>query len=388
MSTTPSPLDLPAGQQLQLTEWGQTPLEAVDKHLHLVEQLPPDPSRLGPNDVVVAVRAVAVGWVDLLMMSGQYQHAVQPPYTPGLEYAGEVVWAGEQALQRWPLGTRVLNDGLRTGPRSVGPYKREGGFATYALAPADGLRRIPDTWRFEQGCGLLGNYETAWHCLVARGRLQAGETVLIHGASGSTGLAAVHVARLLGATVIATGRSVEKLAVVAEQGAHHVIHSAAAPDDDGQPQVARFRDEVKALTGGRGVDVVYDAVGGPISLETLRCVAFGARYCIVGWAATPFVARGKGQRGAPNANVLPTNLIMMKGLDVLGCPTVISTHRVPSIRRPRLAAIDAWIEEGKLVPHVGRTFAWDGSLDSARAALRAKWRSEAVGTVVLRWTGA
>src|SRR4029078_11660353 len=152
-----------------------------------------------------------------------------------------------------------------------------------------------------------------------------------------TGLAAVHVAKLLGATVIATGRSVQKLAVVAAQGADHVVSCKPL---DGSPGVRAFRDEVKALTGGRGVDVVYDGVGGDVSLEGLRRVAVrrrpprrgrGARRCgpararvrSFGWASTPFVARGKGQRGAPNANQLPTNLIMMKGLDVLGCTTLI-----------------------------------------------------------------
>ena len=165
--------------------------------------------------------------------------------------------------------------------------------------------------------------------------------MLIHGASGSTGLAAVQVAKLLGATVIATGRSTAKLAVVAAQGADHVVDCSAEA-------ASRFRDEVKALTGGRGVDVVYDGVGGDISLESLRCVRFGARFLIVGWAATPFVARGKGQRGAPNANLLPTNLIMMKGLDVLGCPTVISTVNDPSLRAPRLAQVLAWAEAGKI----------------------------------------
>ena len=114
----------------------------------------------------------------------------------------------------------------------------------------------------------------------------------------------------------------------------------------------RFRDDVKALTGGRGVDVVYDAVGGEISLETLRCVKFGARFLVVGWASTPTVARGKGGRGAPNANMLPTNLIMMKGLKVLGCPMVISTQKDPSIRAPRVAHLRELVAAGKLRPHL------------------------------------
>ena len=141
-----------------------------------------------------------------------------------------------------------------------------------------------------------------------------------------------------------------------------------------------LRDDVKALTGGRGVDVVYDGVGGDISVQSLRCVRFGARYLIVGWAATPFVAKGRGQGGAPNANVLPTNLIMMKGIDVLGCPTVIATVNDPSLRAPRLARILAWAEEGKLVPHVSHTF----PLGEFRAAMLAKWQGRVIGGCVLR----
>ncbi len=121
------------------------------------------------------------------------------------------------------------------------------------------------------------------------------------------------------------------LRIVTQQGADHVVCTHA--DHGG---IDALRSRVKELTADRGVDVVYDGVGGPISAASLRCVDFGARYLIVGWAATPFVAKGKGQRGAPNANQLPTNLIMMKGLDVLGCPTVITTHRDASIRKQRL----------------------------------------------------
>jgi NADPH2:quinone reductase len=224
------------------------------------------------------------------------------------------------------------------------------------------VHRIPGALSFDEACNLLGNYETAYHCLVTRGRVQRGETVLVHGASGSVGLAAVHVAKLLGATVIATGRSRAKLEVVAAQGADHVVTTDTP-----------LRDSIKALTNGRGVDVVYDGVGGEISVESLRCVRFGARYLIVGWAATPFVAKTQ-------ANVLPTNLIMMKGLDVLGCPTAISTVHDPASRAPRLAAILRWAEAGQIRPLVSRTF----SLDEFAAAMRAKWQGDSVGGIVVR----
>lgn len=350
-----------SGYRVVVSQLGADPMQTIAEHTALEPMAAPEPSTLASHDVVVEIRSASVGWVDLLMLSGQYQHPAPPPYTPGLEFAGVVV-AGVGA------GDEVMSDGFVVGPRSHGAYRLAGGFATHAVVPSEALRPIPRGLTFDQACNLLGSYETAYHCLVTRGRLGAGETVLIHGASGATGLAAVHVAKLVGANVIATGRSPEKLAVVAQEGADHVVASTA------------FRDEVKALTGGRGVDVVYDGVGGDISLESLRCVRFGARYLIVGWAATPFVARGKGLRGAPNANQLPTNLIMMKGLDVLGCPTVIATVNDPALREPRIAQILAWAASGAIRPHVSRVFA----LADAAAALRAKWAGEVIGGCVLR----
>jgi NADPH2:quinone reductase len=356
------------GVKVVVAELGESPEDAIQHHLSLVPMPFPDTSALSPRDVVLEVKSAAVGWVDLLMTSGQYQHVSKPPYTPGIEYAGLVAWAG--SLASWKVGDRVLVDAIAVGPRSGGPYQAYGGFASYAVAPASAVHRVPGDLSLDQACNLLGNYETAVHCLVTRGRLQAGETVLVHGASGSTGLAAVHVAKLLGARVIATGRSEEKLAIVREEGADHTLVWKGE---------GSLRDGVKALTGGRGVDVVYDGVGGDVSVESLRCVRFGARFLIVGWASTPFVAKGKGERGAPNANLLPTNLIMMKGLDVLGCPMVIATVNDPKLRPPRLLQVMQWAAEGKIRPHVSRVF----PLSSWKEAMLAKWKGEVVGGAVV-----
>ncbi len=353
------------GERVIVEELGETPLDAIDHHTTIA---PMERPAIGPREVLVSIRAAAVGWVDLLMTSGQYQHALKPPYTPGMEYAGVVADKGAE-VSGVAIGDEVIVDPFHAGPRSLGAYQRWGGFASWAVAPSEGVLPVPGGLSLDQACNLLGNYETAYHCLIARGRLREGETVLVHGASGATGLAAVQVAKLVGATVIATGRSEAKLDVVRAQGADHVLRTS-----DGS-----FAEAVKELTSGRGVEVVYDAVGGEVSIESLRCVAFGARFLIVGWASTPFVARGKGQRGAPNANVLPTNRIMMKGLDVLGCPTAISTAHDPSIRAPRLAQVLAWAREGKLRPHVSHVFA----LRDYREAMHAKWRGDVVGGCVL-----
>lgn len=371
-------VELPPGRRVVVAEFAEDPGAAIEHHVALVEQAPPAPASLGPRDVLIEIRSAAVGWVDLLMTSGQYQHMPAPPYTPGLEYAGVVAWAGaEVPAGTAPLGSAVFVDGLLAGPRSLGAYQAYGGWASYAVAPAESVRPLPAGLSFDQACNLLGSYETAYHCLVTCGKLQPGETVLVHGASGATGLAAVHLAKLLGATVIATGRAQEKLAVVKAQGADHVL---SCKSEDGTAGVRRFRDEVKALTGGAGVDVVYDGVGGDITVESLRCLKFGGRLLIVGWAATPNVARGKGLRGAPNANQLPTNLLMMKALTVQGCPTVLSTLHDPSLRPPRLDRIMRWVAEGKIVPHVSHVF----PLAEFKEAMRAKWRGEVIGGCVLR----
>lgn len=363
---------LRAGQKAQITELGEVPMDAIEHHLEVVDQAIPDPER--GDDVVVAIRSAALNWVDLMMTSGQYQHLPKPPYTPGLEYAGVVVKVGPE-VRELATGDRVMLDGLLAGPRSLGDHQRWGGFASYAVAPERALIPIPGPLDFDQAASLLGAYETAYHVLLHRGRIQKGETVLIHGASGATGLAAVDLAKRAGCRVIATGRTESKLAVVAERGADHTL---AIGNDEGG--VRRFRDDVKALTDGKGADVVYDGVGGEVAYETLRCVRFGARYLIVGWASTPFVARGKGQRGAPNANVFPTNLVLMKGLDVLGCPAAIAAHKDPSLRKTRLGEILAWAEAGEITPHVGASF----ELEDIAEAMKAKWKSRMVGGCVVR----
>lgn len=362
------------GTQVILEAYGQDPAQAVAEHMVLKPQARPDPSKLGDDDVLVEVQAAAVGWVDLLMSSGQYQHMVQPPYTPGLEYAGVVQWIGS-GVSTVQVGDRIMADGLLTGPRSLGQHQKYGGFARWAVGPSRAMRLLPAHWSFDQGCNFFGNYETAWHCLIARGQLQGGETVLIHGASGSTGLAAVQVAKLVGARVIVTGRNREKLDQLRALGADEAIQLQA----DGEGRY-HFRDAVKALTGGKGVHVVYDGVGGMVSAESLRCMRFGGRFLVVGWASTPDVARGRGKRGAPRANLLPTNLMMMKGLDILGCPTAISTHRDPALRRARLGQLLKWVESGALNPHAGPAYA----MADFKTALMAKWESRHLGGCILR----
>ena len=371
-----SPVSFPPGLRVTVGEFADDPLLGITHHVEVNTVPAPAINELSPGDALVEIQSAGVSWVDLIMTSGQYQHQPRLPYCPGLEYSGIVRWTGpEVAPEPTAVGDRVFVDCFSAGPRTDGPYQSYGGYASYAVAPATALRPIPPGFTFDQACCFAGNYETAYHCLIECGNLQAGETVLVHGASGSTGLAAVQIARLLGATVIATGRSLEKLKVVEEHGANHILQLSRNDDGSLRP----FRDEVRALTGGKGVDMVYDGVGGDISTESLRCVRFGARFLIVGWASTPNVARGRGQRGAPNANTLPTNRILIKGLQVIGCPTVIATGVDPSIRPRRVDQLNQWVAEGHLRPHVSHTF----PLEQAKEAMLAKWRGEVIGGCTL-----
>lgn len=216
-------------------------------------------------------------------------------------------------------------------------------------------------------------YGTAHYCLVECADLQRGEVILVQGATGGVGIPAVQMAKLLGATVIAATRSAGKTDFLRSIGADHVVCVA---DEAGEPRL--FSEDVKRLTGGRGVEVVYDGVGGDaVTVESMRACAFGARLLIVGWAATPNVAsgggRGRGQ-GAPNPNRIPTNLIMMKGLRVMGCPAVISLSRQgpekgAAILRRRVRDIDEWTFSGQLPPPVvASTF----PLSEVKAALRSR----------------
>ncbi len=376
MTKSPAATDtLPEGRQVVVTEFAESPAEAIEKFIEIRTQPAPDPLALGPHEVLIGIRSAAISWVDLLMTSGQYQHMPDPPYTPGMEYAGDVLAVGAAVTAPHCVpGGRVMADPFRAGPRSSGPYKAVGGLSSYAVLPEEAVLPVPEGMSYDAAAALLQAYETAYHCLVVRGQVQPGEWVLINGATGLTGLAAVSLAKMLGSKVIATGRTAAKLEAALEAGADHAV---TVLDETGA--VRRFRDEVKALAGGRGVDVVYDAVGGDVSLESLRCTGFGARFLIVGWTSTPDVARGKGLRGAPKANMLPTNIIQMKGLSILGSPAAIAASVDPSIRTERLATILKWAGEGRIAPHISHRY----PLEEVHSALTARWRGEISGACIL-----
>lgn len=379
-------LPLPTGLHAVINEYGKNQGDAIQRCVELVPQLPPLLSDLLDGDVVIAIEAAEVVWTDTVMATGQYQHQPRLPFTPSSTFAGIVVWASQMAKKKGVVeGQRVMS--MTGGPRSSGRYQRWGGCASYAVARADAIRKVPPHWSASEMASLGYGMDTVHYCLVECAGLRGGENILIHGASGGVGIPAVRVAKLLGATVIATTRNAAKRDFLLSLGADHVVCIA----DESTGRLRPFRDDVKALTGGRGVDVVYDGVGGDdVSVESMRCCAFGAKFLIVGWAATPNVAAGGGKgrgKGAPNPNRIPTNLIMMKGLRVIGCPAVIAltaqgTEKGREILSRRIRDIEDWTFSGKLPPPVvARSF----PLSEVKAALstRVASGSELGSTVVI-----
>jgi len=378
-------LALPVGLQAIVKEFGENQEDAIDRCIVLEEQLPPLLSELKDGDIVIAVEACEVVWTDTVMASGQYQHQPKLPYIPGFLVMGLVAWASPAAIARGVHeGQRVLSGG--GGPRSLGPYQRWGGCASYAVAPSASLRPVPPHWSASEVASFGYGYDTVHYCLVECADLQPGQSILIQGASGGVGIPAVSMAKMMGATVIAATRSADKVDFLKGLGADHVVVIA-----DEQGRSRRFRDDVKKLTGGKGVDVVYDGVGGDdVTVESMRSCAFGAKVLIVGWAATPNVAsgggRGRGQ-GAPNPNRIPTNLIMMKGLRIIGCPAGISLsaqgpEKGAALIQRRIRDVAEWTSSGKLpAPVVAHSF----PLSEVKAALRTRVQSgsEVGSTVVL-----
>ena len=297
-----------------------------------------DPPALKPGDVRVLLRARGVSYVDLLQSQGKYQ--VQPPlpYVPGSESAGDVVEVAA-GVSKVRVGDRVLCSG---------------GWAEQVAVPANRVTVLPDSVSYEAAAAFRSNYTTAYYGLQ-RGRLRAGEVLLVHGAAGGVGLAAVDVGKLLGAIVIATASSDAKLAVVRGMGADHVINYTAG-----------FREQVKALTDDRGADVIYDPVGGPVFDESMRCIAPLGRILILGFTSgTPALAK--------------TNHLLIKDAEAIGFTIGALSRHDPAWAERNLNVLWGWLAAGRITPHVSHRL----PLLQAVEALRVIQRREVIGKVVL-----
>ena len=288
---------------------------------------------LGPHDVRLRVRAAALNFPDLLMTRGRYQHKPPLPFVAGMECAGEVEAVGS-AVQRWRPGDRVC-------------FNAHGGaFIERLVASESMLRPLPAGMDFAEGAAYGVTAITAWVALVRRGALQRGETLLVHGAGGGTGLAAVQLGHHLGATVIATGSSLHKLEAARAAGADHLLQVR-----DG---AAGLANEVKQLTGGRGADVVFDPVGGDLFDASVHCIAWGGRLLVIGFA---------GGRIA----TLPSNLALIKGFSVVGVRAGEYGRRDPVRGEENRLAIEALAAQGVFRPPIGARFVFEQAKEAYRA---------------------
>ena len=275
----------------------------------------------GERQVRIAVKAAAANFPDVLMLDGKYQFKPPMPFAPGCELAG-VVQAAGPGVEGLRVGDRVL---------AVVPH---GAFAEEALADAARVVPIPDAVPFESAAAFMFTYGTSYHALKDRAALAQGETLLVLGAGGGVGLAAVELGKRMGARVIAAASSAAKLAACRAHGADEAIDYTRED----------LRERLKALTDGRGVDVVYDPVGGDFTEPAFRCLAWRGRLLVVGFA------NGEIPR-------LPLNLPLLKGASVVGVFWGDFTRREPAANRANMAQLVAWLAEGALRPHIGARYA-------------------------------
>jgi NADPH2:quinone reductase len=297
----------------------------------------------GPGEVTIAVRACGVNFFDALIVQGKYQSRPPLPFSPGGEVAGVIrgVGAGVTGLA---TGTRVL------------AFTGHGGYAEEVTVDAASVAALPEQMDFVTAAGFPITYATSYHALKDRGQLRSGETLLVLGAAGGVGLAAVEIGKIMGARVIACASSDEKLALAREHGADALINYAASD----------LRERIREVTGGKGVDVVYDPVGGGYADPALRSLAAGGRYLVIGFASgeIPKIA---------------LNLLLLKVVSLVGVFWGAFAKAQPQCNAVNLAELLGWYTQGRLRPHVSATY----PLERYREALDAVVHRKALGKVVL-----
>jgi NADPH:quinone reductase len=296
----------------------------------------------GPGQVLIRVEACGVNFADTLILQGKYQARPTFPFAPGGEVAGEVAELGSGVAGPRP-GTRVL------------AMTSHGGFAELAVAQAEAVVAVPEGVTSVAAAALSYAYGTTLYALRERGGLCPGETVLVLGAAGGTGLAAVQLAKQMGARVIAAA-SAGKLETCREAGADALV-------DYGE---VSWRERLRELTGGRGVDLIYDPVGGPFAEPALRSMAWGGRYLVIGFAAGDIPR-------------VPLNLTLLKGCSFIGVFYGAFAKREPAANRALMGQLLAWVREGRLRPRVSTIY----GLEDAPAALEALLSRRATGKLVI-----
>jgi len=298
----------------------------------------------GLGQVKVRVRAVSVNFPDLLMTRGEYQMKPPLPFTPGLDIAGEVAALGEGV------------SGFAVGDPVVGGA-RLGGFAQYAVLSAESLAPKPERLSFAEAAAYPAAYLTAYVALVRRANVQPGEWVLVHGAAGGVGLAAVDLAKTLGARVIAASASDVKLEMIQREYAPDAVVNVSGG----------FRERVKEITGGRGADVIYDPVGGDVFDESVRCIAFDGRLLVIGFTSGRI----------PSVSV---NMPLIKGFSVMGVRAGEYGRQFPERGRENTAAVAALAAQGRIKPRVHAEL----PLERWREAFDLLAHRQVIGKAVLR----
>ena len=280
------------------------------------QELPtPEPK---PGEVRIRIQAASLNFPDLLIVRGQYQFKPPLPFVPGAEYAGVID----------AVGAGVMH--LRPGD-AVAALGGTGGFGSHACVDASRVLPLPPGFAVEDGAAFAFTYGTSHHALIDRGQLQAGETVLVLGAAGGVGTAALQIAKAAGARVIAAASSDEKCALCRELGADATLNYGTE----------NVRDRLKVLTGGKGPDVVYDPVGGALAEPVFRSIAWRGRYLVVGFA-----------QGAIPA--LPWNLALLKGASIVGVFWGDFARREPKANAAMMAELAQWYAQGKIKPVIDR----------------------------------
>ena len=302
-----------------------------------------DAPKVGKGEVCVQVKAAGVNYPDTLVVQGKYQIKPPTPYVPGGEASGIVAEIGE-GVTDWKVGDRVI----------VTPLL--GAFAEYCVVPSAQVQPMASNMSFEQAAGFTITYATSYYALKQRGKLQPGETVLVLGAAGGVGVTCIEIAKAMGATVIAAASSDEKLAFAKSVGADHLINYSTE----------NLKDSVKALTAGKGVDVVYDPVGGDLAQLALRSTGWEGRYLVIGFASGDIPA-------------FPANLTLVKGSSVMGVWWGAWAGRDPVAAKQNHLELLEMVETGKLTPLVTNTFSLADTVDAFNLLVN----RQAMGKVVI-----
>jgi NADPH:quinone reductase len=297
----------------------------------------------GPGEIRLKIRAAGVNFADSLILKGQYQVKSKLPVCPGGEVCGEILELGE-GVEHLQIGQRAI------------AFSRTGGFAEECVASADSAQIVVEEMADAEAAGFPVVYGTSHLALWHKARLKPGETLVVHGAAGGVGLTAVEIGKALGARVIATASTSEKLGIAKKHGADEVINSS---DED-------LRVRIKEMTGGRGADVIYDPVGGEVFDASLRAINFEGRILVIGFAGGTIPQ-------------IPANIVMVKNVDILGLNYGNYRTHNPDVLTESFRILMEWYKEGKVKPFVSERFPLEKTADAITHVMERK----ALGKVVV-----